>query len=157
PFWATPGQPTEAQTMPSVSPGALPTVTQAEVITRAQTWLTANSGKPLPYSVSRTFQGYRTDCSGFVSMAFGWAKPGYVTSEMAQRSMTTPIDKNSLVQADLLINPGIGPAGHVVIFDHWANAGHTAYYGYEQSGDGGTHYRQIPYPYFDGYPMSPYR
>jgi hypothetical protein len=92
-----------------------------------------------------------------VSLAFGWAMPGYVTSEMAQRSVTTPITKDQLVQADLLINPGIGPAGHAVIFDHWADPAHTSYWGYEQSGDGGTHYRQIPYPYFDGYPMSPYR
>jgi hypothetical protein len=31
------------------------------------------------------------------------------------------------------------------------------YLGFEQSGDGGTHHRTIPYPYFGGYPMSPYR
>ncbi len=159
PFWATPGQPTEPQLtpMPSVSPDVLPMVTQAEVIGRAQTWLHAKHGGGVPYSMSRTFQGYRTDCSGYVSLAFGWAMPGYVTSEMAQRSVTTPITKDQLVQADLLINPGIGPAGHAVIFDHWADPAHTSYWGYEQSGDGGTHYRQIPYPYFDGYPMSPYR
>ena len=29
--------------------------------------------------------------------------------------------------------------------------------GYEQSGDGGTHHRVIPYPYFGSYQMSPYR
>jgi hypothetical protein len=32
-----------------------------------------------------------------------------------------------------------------------------SYVGYEQSGDGGTHHRAIPYAYFGGYPMSPYR
>jgi hypothetical protein len=33
----------------------------------------------------------------------------------------------------------------------------SSYVGYEQSGDGGTHHRVLPYPYFGGYPMSPYR
>lgn len=33
----------------------------------------------------------------------------------------------------------------------------SKYVRYEQSGDGGTHHRAIPYPYFGGYQMSPYR
>jgi len=33
----------------------------------------------------------------------------------------------------------------------------TSYIGYEQAGDGGTHHRTIPYPYFGGYRMNPYR
>jgi hypothetical protein len=33
----------------------------------------------------------------------------------------------------------------------------TSYLGYEQSGDGGTHHRVIPYPYFGTYLASPYR
>ena len=44
-----------------------------------------------------------------------------------------------------------------MIFDHWVDTAVTSYIGYEQSGDGGTHHRVIPYPYFGSYPMTPYR
>jgi hypothetical protein len=52
---------------------------------------------------------------------------------------------------DLLINVASDNAGHVVIFDRWTDATMTSYVGHEQSGDGGTHHRVIPYPYFGGW------
>jgi hypothetical protein len=46
----------------------------------------------------------------------------------------------------------------VVIFDRWTDTTMSSYLGYEHAGDGGTHHRVIPYPYFAGYTqMSPYR
>jgi hypothetical protein len=45
----------------------------------------------------------------------------------------------------------------VVIFGRWTDATMSSYIGYEQSGDGGTHHRVIPYPSFGGYELSPYR
>jgi hypothetical protein len=48
-------------------------------------------------------------------------------------------------------------AGHVVIFDRWTDATMRAYVGYEQSGDGGTHHRVIPYPYFGDCQLAPFR
>jgi hypothetical protein len=33
----------------------------------------------------------------------------------------------------------------------------NSYVGYEQSADGGTHHRTIPYPYFCDYLVSPFR
>jgi hypothetical protein len=77
------------------------------------------------------------------------------TRGLAARS--TPILKIALLAGDLLINPLPNLRGHVVIFERWTDATMTSYLGYEQSGDGGTHHRVIPYPYFGGYPMSPYR
>jgi hypothetical protein len=88
-------------------------------------------------------------------MALGLPGPGLDTGALAAGS--TPISTLQLQAGDLLINPGAGPAGHVVIFDRWTGADMSSYLGYEQSGDGGTHHRVIPYPYFGGYPMSPYR
>ncbi len=129
------------------------------VLARAATWLTAWHGQPVPYLSSSDpttwFDGYRRDCSGYAAMAFGLPGPGPDASSLAAQS--TPITKNDLQAGDLLINPAPGPAGHVVIFDRWADATTTSYLGYEQSGDGGTHHRTIPYPYFSNYPMSPYR
>jgi hypothetical protein len=129
------------------------------VLARAATWLTAWTGGPVPYLSSADpttwFGGYRRDCSGYASMALGLPGPGLDTAALAVRA--TPIQKTDLRAGDLLINPAPGGAGHVVIFDHWVDTTMDAYVGYEQSGDGGTHHRVIPYEYFGGYPMGPYR
>jgi hypothetical protein len=130
-----------------------------QVLARAATWLTGWNGGPVPYSMSTDpavwFGGYRRDCSGYASMALGLPGPGLTAGGLAARS--TPISKTALQPGDLLINPTSGGAGHVVIFDHWTDATMNTYMAYEQSGDGGTHHHVIPYPYFGGYPMSPYR
>jgi hypothetical protein len=88
-------------------------------------------------------------------MALGLPGPGLDTPALAARA--TPIQKSELSAGNLLINPAPGNAGHVVIFDHWVDPDMNAYVGYEQSGDGGTHHRVIPYAYFGGYVMFPYR
>lgn len=129
------------------------------VFVRAQTWLTAWSGGPVPYRASANpgdlFDGYRRDCSGFVSMALGLPGPGLNTSGLAAAS--TRIEKTDLQPGDLLINTAPNLRGHVVLFERWSDASMTSYYGYEQSGDGGTHHRRIPYPYYGTYPMTLYR
>lgn len=88
-------------------------------------------------------------------MALELPGPGLDTAALAARS--TPIPRESLRAGDLFINPAGASAGHVVIFEVWAEATKSACLGYEQSADGGTHHRLIPYPYFGGNPMSPYR
>ncbi|GGL12724.1 NlpC/P60 family protein [Mangrovihabitans endophyticus] len=130
------------------------------VFARARSWLTAwPGGRPVPYLSSNApadlFGGYRRDCSGYLSMALGLPGPGLDTITLAARStIITPAD---LHPGDLMIKPAAGGAGHVVLFAGWTGTSRSSYWGYEQSGDGGTHYRQIPYPYFGGYAMTPYR
>jgi hypothetical protein len=144
-------------TIPAADSGGC--VEAATVFGRAQSWLTAWADGPVPYLSSGDpadwFQGYRRDCSGYVSMALGLAGPGLNTSGLAARS--TIISKLDLRPGDLLINTAPNLRGHVVLFESWTDASMNNYYGYEQSGDGGTHHRVIPYPYFGGYPMIPYR
>jgi len=168
---ATAGAPKLASPVQPVAPArpaaaaAVSPVTPEQIRSRAESWLTAWNGGPVPYlssgDPSTWFQGYRRDCSGYVSMALGLAGPGLDTVHLAMSSVSTPITKYDLSFGDLMINPAPGADGHVVIFDHWVtppsatNSG--SYVGYEQSGSGGTHHRTIPYPYFNGYPMSPYR
>ena len=129
------------------------------VLTRAATWLTAWGGSAVPYLSSNDpatwFNGYRRDCSGYVSMALGLAGPGLDAAGLAARS--SPTSKADLRAGDLLINPALDNGGHVVIFERWTDATMSSYVGYEQSGDSGTHHRVISYPYFGGYEMSPYR
>lgn len=130
------------------------------VLARARTWLTGwPGGGPVPYLSSNAagdlFGGYRRDCSGYVSMALGLPGPGIDTITLAARS--TIISKADLRPGDLMINPDSDLRGHVVLFAGWTDSSMTSYFGYEQSGDGGTHYRRVPYPYFGTYPMTPYR
>ncbi|WP_229070814.1 glycoside hydrolase [Actinoplanes sp. DH11] len=131
----------------------------AAVFDRAKTWLTAWNGGPVPYLSSGNpadwHAGYRRDCSGYVSMALGLPGPGLNTAALAARSQ--PLTQADLQPGDLLINPAPNLRGHVVLFERWADAAMTRYWGYEQSGSGGTHYHQIPYPYFGHYPMTAYR
>jgi hypothetical protein len=155
-----PCQPTCSTASNTDSPSPMNDCLNAEtVLARAATWLTAWNGGPVPYLSSTDattwYNGYRRDCSGYTSMALGLSGPGLDAAGLAARS--TPIGKNDLHPGDLLINSSPDSAGHVVIFDQWADPTMTTYIGYEQSGDGGTHHRVITYPYFNGYPMNPYR
>ncbi|WP_030762533.1 peptidoglycan-binding protein [Streptomyces griseus] len=137
-------------------PGALTTMATATLsrdtmIARARTWLTANGGRPVPYSMERVWKdGYRQDCSGFVSMALGLGKPGLNTVGLAdaRNGVTTRLGSVAQLQkGDLLIDPRTddGDFRHVVVFEKWADASHSAYWAYEQRGTYGTTYRQLKY------------
>ncbi|MFF9340423.1 MULTISPECIES: peptidoglycan-binding protein [unclassified Streptomyces] len=121
------------------------------MINRARAWLTANNGKPVPYSMERVWKdGYRQDCSGYVSMALGLGKPGLNTVGLAdsRSGVTKRLGSVSQLQkGDLLIDHRTddGDFRHVVIFEKWANSSHSAYWAYEQRGTYGTTHRQLRY------------
>lgn len=111
------------------------------VLGRAATW----TGKGVPYSQTSWRDSYRTDCSGFVSMAWGLDQ-SYVTWSLPE--VARPISKEDLQPGDILLNYW----KHVVIFGGWTNSKHTQYRVIEQVG-GGIHRavtRVIPYPYDSG-------
>jgi hypothetical protein len=129
---------------------ATATLTPQEMINRAKTWLTANNGGPVPYSMETVWKdGYRQDCSGYVSMTLGLSTPGLNTVGLATTSsVTQPLSSVSQLQmGDLLIDYSTtdGDFRHVVIFEKWADSAHTAYWAYEQRGTYGTTYRQLKY------------
>jgi cell wall-associated NlpC family hydrolase len=114
-------------------------ISRDTVIARAKTWLTAVDGHQVPYSQSKTFQGYRTDCSGYVSMALQYGKPGTNTVGLASSEFTNKINTSQLTKGDLIIDAnGSNTTRHVVIFESWANSAHTKYNAYEQRGSYGT-------------------
>ncbi|MFD5160377.1 peptidoglycan-binding protein [Streptomyces hawaiiensis] len=127
------------------------TLSPDTMINRARTWLTANNGAPVPYSMERTWKdGYRQDCSGYVSMALGLGKPGLNTVGLAdsRNGVTTRLSSMSqLKKGDLLIDYSTtdGDFRHVVIFEKWADTSHSAYWAYEQRGTYGTTHRQLSY------------
>ncbi|MFE2356946.1 FG-GAP-like repeat-containing protein, partial [Streptomyces parvulus] len=129
-------------------------ITRAEVINRAKTWVAAG----VPYSMTsyRTDANgtYRTDCSGFVSMAWhlkSSSANNYGETTGTLLNFTSSIDKDSLKPGDILLNPAAGASGHVVIFNGWTDSSRTSYDAYEQAGSTGAVHRTIPYPYWSGH------
>lgn len=131
-----------------LSAGAAVT-TRSAVISRARTWIL----KGTPYSQTRyayldgtlvpsteptatwSRLGYRTDCSGYVSMALGFrSSRGY---PMSLTTWTLPgvlvrIRKDELQRGDVILKPYT----HAVIFVGWLDAKRTRYVGYHESGSG---------------------
>ncbi|GAA2850831.1 hypothetical protein Acy02nite_34180 [Actinoplanes cyaneus] len=110
----------------AVSPGAA--ITRAEILARAQTWVSAQ----VPYSQTAYYGGYRTDCSGFVSMALK-TNGSYWTGDLHQ--IGTPIAFTALQPGDYMNyhNPADPNDGsHVVLFDKWVGAVGGDFWIYEQ-------------------------
>ncbi|MBC2904997.1 peptidoglycan-binding protein [Streptomyces cupreus] len=125
-------------------PAQAPTTTRAEIIRRAKEWVAAK----VPYSMDRYWpDGYRQDCSGFVSMA--WGLPGNEwTGTLGQYGVRIP--KEDLQPGDILLfhNPADPQDGsHVVIFGGWADYTHTYYIAYEQTRPN-TRRQSTPYAYW---------
>lgn len=115
-------------------------ISRAEVLSRAQDWV----NRRVPYSMynwtyDRNGRNYRTDCSGFVSMALHLsASPSTVT--LTDYGVYW-ISKSSLRPGDLIGNLGpgtAGAAGHVVIFNGWVDSSQTRFYALEQTGGRGA-------------------
>jgi len=105
-------------------------ITRAQILQRAQRWLTER----VPYSQSAWWRDaggiYRQDCSGYVSMA--WALDQTVdfwTGNLNTVSHT--IDPSQLLPGDILLSQE-----HTVLFAGWANAAHTEFDYYEESHPG---------------------
>ncbi|KOV81670.1 hypothetical protein ADL03_27760 [Nocardia sp. NRRL S-836] len=131
-----------------------PQVTRAEMLQRAAGWLTADNGAQVPYSMEQFWvDGYRQDCSGYVSMA---AKLGNVyprggpdTVALVSPRYTVPVPVAELKPGDLFIDavdePGPADFRHVVIFERWTTTDRTEYLAYEQRGGHGTDHRVLRY------------
>ncbi|MEU9372579.1 peptidoglycan-binding protein [Streptomyces sp. NPDC048255] len=135
--------PAGAAASPTLS-AARRTSTRAGILARAQAWVDAR----VPYSGSAYYQGYRTDCSGFVSMAWGLGESHW-TGDLDQFGVR--ITKEELQPGDMLLfhNPADPSRGsHAVLFAGWADQAHTRYTVMEQSGSRGAVKRTAPYAYF---------
>lgn len=137
------------------------------VMQRAQTWV----DREIPYSqsgyadlagnvVSSSADGWRRDCSGFVSMCWSLSRPGATTRTLQQYSVL--INKAALQPGDALISYN----NHVVLFGGWADDQRTSYYALEMSSSSsakstppdGTVMRITPYPYWNNdQTYKPYR
>lgn len=129
------------------------TIGRDEIIARARTWTAA----PRRYSQQDIdpVSGYRLDCSGYVSMAWGLAAPGLTTVELPDVCVRIEREELRTGDAVMLGGPGTeGDNGHVILFEDWADAEHTRMRVYEQIGQGTVH-RIIEFP--SSPPYLPYR
>ncbi|MFJ5267783.1 peptidoglycan-binding protein [Streptomyces sp. NPDC088358] len=122
----------------------VPATTRAEIINRAKKWITAQ----VPYSMSAYWSdGYRQDCSGYVSMA--WNLPGNEwTGSLGTYGVR--ISRDQLQPGDILLfhNPADPQNGsHVVLFGGWTDYTHTYYIAYEQTRPH-TRRQSTPYAYW---------
>lgn len=131
----------DGRTGPALPPGTIPAITRTDIVKRAAAWVS----QKVPYSVSSYWSdGYRQDCSGYVSMA--WKLTGNEwTGSLAQYA--DKITKAELQPGDILLfhnasDPYNG--SHVVIFGGWANTARTQYVAYEQTP---PHTRKMTTPY----------
>lgn len=123
-------------------------ISRDTIISRAQRWVDLG----IPYSQTSRFEGYRQDCSGFVSMAWILPPPGRTTRDLAQVSV--PITKDELQPGDILLKPG----SHVAIFAGWVNPERTRWRSLEQSNSQrGAVSREIVYPFWNETGYSPFR
>ena len=120
----------------------------SDAIERAQSWAEAGVGYSGSNYFTNEYGTYRTDCSGYVSMAWGLGS-SYTTVTLP--SVSYPIAKDALEPGDILNNPLPGTSGHVVLFAGWADAAKTRYFAYEESPSGGAQLNEVPYPYWPGY------
>ncbi|MEU4106548.1 peptidoglycan-binding protein [Streptomyces tanashiensis] len=109
---------------------ALRPTTRAEIVNRAKKWVSAQ----VPYSMEKYWSdGYRQDCSGYISMAWNLRSNEWTGSldRFAER-----IDRTELQPGDILLfhNPANPTRGsHVTIFGGWTDYTHTSYLAYEQT------------------------
>jgi hypothetical protein len=96
-------------------------ITRATVLKRANHWIK----KRVQYSQSSYYQGYRRDCSGFVSMAWK-LKKSYTSSTIGSKAKK--ISWRKLKPGDAVRRPG-----HVEIFAGWKNKSKRQYWALEES------------------------
>ncbi|MDJ0344677.1 peptidoglycan-binding protein [Streptomyces sp. H10-C2] len=114
----------------AAAPAAPLRLTRDQILDRAQRWVDA----VVPYSMTAYWKdGYRQDCSGYISMAWGLGTSEWTGS---LPDFATRISRADLMPGDILLfhnqaDPEQG--SHAVIFAGWADSAHTEYTAMEQT------------------------
>mmetsp|Transcript_16093 Transcript_16093/g.23449 ORF Transcript_16093/g.23449 Transcript_16093/m.23449 type:complete len:164 (+) Transcript_16093:1479-1970(+) len=118
-------------------------ISKSTVHDRMQHWVDA----AVPYSQSAYYEGYRTDCSGYVSM--GWQlSTSYWTGSLTEvcHKITSGIAMGDAILCQT--------CGHVIMFDKWTDSNHDYFMAYQEQQTGTTamYYKtQLSKLYNEGY------
>jgi hypothetical protein len=102
------------------------------ILDKAKIWV--DLGVPYSTNVSDDW-GYRTDCSGFVSYAWGidaGDNGGHTTDQLHQVAYEISID--NIKGGDIFNIPKSGNAGHAIIFIEWIDKDSLTFRAYEENG-----------------------
>jgi hypothetical protein len=103
-----------------LGPASASAITRNSVLSRAQSWVDS----PVRYSQRKRHLGYRTDCSGYVSMCWQ-TKTSWSTKSFS--GVTRRIAVSQLKPGDALLKKGY----HIRLFYGWVDEAHTQYVAYE--------------------------
>ena len=103
-----------------LAPAVASAISRNTVLARAQSWVDS----PVKYSQAKHHLGYRTDCSGYVSMCW---RTGTSWSTRSFHVVTHKIAKSQLKPGDAMLKKGY----HIRLFYGWLDAAHTQYVAYE--------------------------
>jgi hypothetical protein len=99
-------------------------ISRNDIMSRGEYWISRH----VPYSMTSSYPDpegtrYRTDCSGFVSMAAHMSPPGLTTTTLL--GVVNKISWDDLQPGDFVGTLGAGTGGtggHVTLFKSWVNA-----------------------------------
>ena len=110
------------------------TTARAQIIARALVWVELG----IPYDSREIRDGYRTDCSGFVSYAWGLkddnGQPISPDTVALGNSYGIDISIKDIQAGDIINNKRPGDSGHTVLFVSWIDEEHTRFNAYEENG-----------------------
>jgi hypothetical protein len=104
----------------ALAPTTAMAISRNTVLARAQSWVDS----PVRYSQRKRHLGYRTDCSGYVSMCW---KTKTSWSTRSFKSVTRRIAVSQLKPGDAMLKKGY----HIRLFYGWVDEAHTQYAAYE--------------------------
>jgi hypothetical protein len=125
----TPSAPDDSSADPA------PVNLDSAILQRARIWV----DNKVPYGSfdnDRTndyYRGYRADCSGFVSYAWGLSEPGPNTTDLLNSEFATQIQIDDLSPGDALNNGGGGKDGHIVLFVQWKDQAKHTFIAYDEN------------------------
>lgn len=110
------------------------TTARAQIIARALVWVELG----VPYYQGKIRDGYRTDCSGFISYAWELkdanGQPVSPDTIALGNNYGIDISLEDIQGGDIINNKRAGNSGHTVLFVGWANDEHTKFMAYEENG-----------------------
>ncbi|MEU5880919.1 helix-turn-helix transcriptional regulator [Spirillospora sp. NPDC047279] len=146
-------QPRSSTSVPqSVSPATVKkpvaNISRNHALARARTWKPRTANR-IPYDQAASYQGYRTDGSGYASMALRLPKPGPNSASLLA-SYCRVIPASRLEPGDLIVNATGGDGKReVMIFEKWTSRSHKSYWVFQQRRGYGTDHlirRDVPEP-----------
>lgn len=141
-----------------------PTQITSDSVQRGKVWIDKHLGYNQQLTANpdgsraSTTTGYRTDCSGFISMAWGLPAKGLnvpATGSLGSYANTFTA-KDQLQPGDAINNRQDGDYGHVVLFVRWIDQSQGRFVAYEENGGYGAVQTSLTLVSTDGWSITEY-